>query len=124
MQLAKYQSSNNKQVAKKKVKENKKERNNQNQNVFSRCHSAIFKEPFQVSPLHTPLFTLQVKLNYIWPASVSRIFFRSLIFNCYISICKKEKLKDEKPEKIRETNGCQIKEQDVPLSWDSPQVCP
>ena len=58
VQLAKYQSSNNKQVAKKKVKENKKERNNQNQNVFSRCHSAIFKEPFQISPLHTPLFPL------------------------------------------------------------------
>ena len=26
-------------------------------------------------------------------------------------------------KKIRETNGGQIKEQDVPLTWDSPQVC-
>ena len=58
------------------------------------------------------------------PASVSQIFFRCLIFNCYnISICKKEKLKDETPKKNRETNGGQIKEQDVPLTWDSPQVC-
>ena len=50
-------------------------------------------------------------------------FFRCLIFNCYnISICKKEKLKDETSKKIRETNGGQIKEQEVPLTWDSPQV--
>ena len=60
----------------------------------------------------------------IWPASVWQIFFRCLIFNCYdISICKKEKLKDETSKKIRETNGGQIKEQDIPLTWDSPQVC-
>ena len=60
----------------------------------------------------------------IGPASVSQIFFRCLIFDCYnISICKKEKLKDETPKKNRETNGGQIKEQDVPLTWDSPQVC-
>ena len=43
--------------------------------------------------------------SLIWPASVSRIFFRCLIFNCYnISICKEEKLKDETYKKIRETN--------------------
>ena len=39
------------------------------------------------------------------------------IFDCYnISICKKEKLKDETSEKICETNRGQIKEQDVPLT--------
>ena len=33
---------------------------------------------------------------------------RCLIFNCYnISICKKEKIKDETSKKIRETNGGQ-----------------
>ena len=46
-----------------------------------------------------------------------RIFFRCLIINCYnISIFKKEKLKDETSKKIHETNGGQIKEQDVPLT--------
>ena len=55
--------------------------------------------------------------SLIWPASVSRIFFRCLTFDCYnISICKKEKLKDETSKKIRETNGGKIKEQDVPLT--------
>ena len=45
------------------------------------------------------------------------ILFRCLIFNCYnISICKKEKLKDEAFNKIHEANGSQIKEQDVPLT--------
>ena len=35
------------------------------------------------------------------PALVSRIFFRCFIFNCYnISICKKEKLKDETSRKF------------------------
>ena len=49
--------------------------------------------------------------SLIWPASVSRIFFRCLIFNCYnISICKKEKFKDETSKKTHETNGGQIKE--------------
>jgi hypothetical protein len=49
--------------------------------------------------------------------TVSRILFRFVIFNCYnISICKKEKLKAETSKKIRETNGGQIKEQDVPLT--------
>ena len=53
----------------------------------------------------------------ILPASVSRIFFRCLIFNCYkISVCKKEKIKYETSKKIRETNRGQIKEQDVPFS--------
>ena len=46
------------------------------------------------------------------------------MYNCYnINICKKENLKDKTSKKIRETNGGQIKEQDVPLTWDSPQVC-
>ena len=88
--------------------------------------------------------------SLIGPASFSRIFFRCLIFNCYnISICKKEKIKDETskkscetnggqldlqrlhevsldvsslivttsaPKKIRETNGGQIEEHDVPLT--------
>ena len=37
-------------------------------------------------------------------ASVSRIFFRCLIFNWYnISICEKEKLKDETSKKVCET---------------------
>ena len=41
----------------------------------------------------------------------------SRIFNCYnISICEKEKLKDETSEKIRETNEGLIEEQDVPLT--------
>ena len=54
----------------------------------------------------------------IGPASVSQIFFRCLIFDCYnISICKKGKVKDEASKKIRETNGGQIKEQDVPQVW-------
>ena len=36
------------------------------------------------------------------------ILFRCLIFNCYnISICKKEKLKDETSKKNCETNGSQ-----------------
>ena len=44
--------------------------------------------------------------SLIWTALVSRIFFRCLIFNyCNISICKKEKIKDETSKKIRETNG-------------------
>jgi hypothetical protein len=48
---------------------------------------------------------------------VSRIFFRCLIFDCYnISICKKGKVKDETSKKICETNGGQIKEQDVELT--------
>ena len=56
--------------------------------------------------------------SFIWPALLSQIFFRCPIFICYnISICKKEKLKDETSKKIRETtNGGQIKEQDVPLT--------
>ena len=59
--------------------------------------------------------------KYLWnqwksigSASVSQIFFRCLIFDCYnISICKKGKVKDE-TSKIREINGGQIKEQDWP----------
>ena len=44
-------------------------------------------------------------------------FFRCLIFDCYnVSICKKRKIKDEASKKFRETNGGQIKEQDVPLT--------
>jgi len=35
---------------------------------------------------------------------------------------EKGKVKDETSIKIRETNGGQIKEQDVPLTYDSPQV--
>ena len=47
-----------------------------------------------------------ISCSLIWPASVSQIFFRRLIFNCYnISICKKDKIKDETSKKIRETNG-------------------
>ena len=62
--------------------------------------------------------------QYVGPALVSRIFFRCLIFDWYnISICKKGKVKDETSKKIRETNGGQIKEQDVPLTEDSTQVC-
>ena len=39
------------------------------------------------------------------PPSVSRIFFRCLIFDCYnISLFKKGKVKDEASEKIPETN--------------------
>ena len=44
--------------------------------------------------------------------------------DCYnISICKKGKVKDETSKNIHETNGGQIKEEDVQLTWDSPQVC-
>ena len=50
---------------------------------------------------------------------VSQIFFRCLIFNCYnISICKKEKLKDETAKKNCEINRGQIREEVVPI-WDS-----
>jgi hypothetical protein len=52
----------------------------------------------------------------IGPASVSQIFFRCLIFDCYISICKKGKVNNETSKKNRETKGGQIKEQDVPLT--------
>ena len=78
--------------------------------------------------------------------SVWWILFECLIFNCYkIRICEKEKVKDETSKKIRETNVClivttsafvkketskiceangsQMKEQDVPLTLDSSQVC-
>ena len=56
-------------------------------------------------------------MGHLAPASVSRISFRCLIFNCYnISVCKKEKLKDEASKKISETNGGKIKKQDVPLT--------
>ena len=52
----------------------------------------------------------------IEPASISRIFFRCLIFDCYsINICKKGKVKDEESKKTCETNGGQTKKQDVPL---------
>ena len=55
-------------------------------------------------------------LEPIGPALVSQIFFRCLIFDRYnISIWKKGKVKDETSKKIRETNGGQIKEQDVQL---------
>ena len=40
----------------------------------------------------------------------------SLDVSSLISICKKRKVKDETNKKIRETNGGQIKEQDVPLT--------
>ena len=40
-----------------------------------------------------------------------------------ISICKKGKVKDEASNKNLETNGGQIKKQDVPLNQDSPQAC-
>ena len=64
------------------------------------------------SPGGIPVGNLR-SCSLILPASVSRIFFRCLIFNCYnISICKKEKIKDETTKKIRETNGGQIKDQD------------
>ena len=44
-------------------------------------------------------------------------FFRCLIFDCYnISICKKGKVKEKTSKKVRETNGGQIKAQDVPLT--------
>ena len=60
----------------------------------------------------------------IGPASVSQIFFRCNIFDCYkISDGKKGKVNDEASKKVCETNGGQIKEQDVPLTWDSPQEC-
>ena len=55
------------------------------------------------------------------PPLVSRILFRSIIFNCYnICICKKEKPRDETSKKILETNGGQIKEQDVPIDLRFP----
>ena len=51
-----------------------------------------------------------------------------LIFDCYnIRICntaRKGKVKAEPSKKIWETNRGQIKEQDVPLTWDSPQAWP
>ena len=47
-----------------------------------------------------------ISCSLILPPLISRILFRCLIFNCYnISICKKEKLKDEASKKICETNG-------------------
>ena len=56
-------------------------------------------------------------MKSIGPASVSQIFFRCLIFDCYnISICRKGKVEDEASKKIRETNRGQIKEQDVGLT--------
>jgi hypothetical protein len=54
-----------------------------------------------------------ISCSLILPPLVSQILFRCIIFNCYnLSICKKEKLKDDTFKKIRETNGGQIKEQD------------
>ena len=50
----------------------------------------------------------------IGPSSVSQIFLigvSSLVVTTSISICKKEKIKDETSKKIHETNGGQIKEQ-------------
>ena len=55
-------------------------------------------------------------------ASVSRIFFKCLIFDVssltvtISAFVKKWKDKDEASKKIRETNGGQIKEQDVPFT--------
>ena len=64
---------------------------------------------------HLKKFMKPLEVNR--PASVSRIFFRFLIFDCYnIRICKIGKIKDEASKKNCETNGGQIKKEDVPLT--------
>jgi hypothetical protein len=61
--------------------------------------------------------------QYIGPASVSRIFFRCLIFDFYnISICKKGKVKDNTSKKIRETDRSQITSKlSIDLFLESPK---
>ena len=56
----------------------------------------------------------------IGPALVSQIFFKCLIFDCYISFCKKERSKMRHLNKIGETNGGKIKEQDGPIDLRFP----
>ena len=77
----------------------------------------VFSNDSQIMPVGNLSQVNRTSCSLILSPLVSRILFRCLIFSCYnISICKKGKVKDETSKKIRETNGGQIKEQDIPLT--------
>ena len=62
------------------------------------------------------LFVFSCDLQYFRTPEFS-LNVSSLIVTTYnISICKKGKVEDEASKKIRDTNGGQIKKQDVPLT--------
>ena len=78
--------------------------------VFDQVHKYRYSQIIIESYLWEMLGQWDIILRclLIGPASVSQIFFRCLIFNCYnISICKKKNSKMSHLKKIRETNGSQ-----------------